>query len=248
VSSSPETAKLDHLRERYEYRRWAEPGVGGETLFIRDFFLAGRELPGLTPVRIEPLGGGPRSIQSMWRAGEDEEALLNVVVTETASRAEARAGLLAALGLFQARLSPQAEPGDVAFASPNEGAIVFALGNVVAVVRTAGTGIGGVRKYADALAELLGARPEGETPSGPQIEELSVGAEVAAGMSELILRVADPRKRPTWVKIFASGGEVVERDGALAFQATGDPPRRLEVYAVADDGATTSRALSLDEA
>jgi hypothetical protein len=247
----PYTSKLDFLSERYEFAQWAEPGAGGEALFIRNFFLSERELPDLTALRIERLvdaEGRPGPIHSIWQAGEDSEALLNLVLTEAGSRAAARAALLEMLGDFQARLQPQAELGDIAFATASLGAVVFALGNVVALVRTAGAGIDAVGGYAQTLALLFRSRSERETRGGPEIKELAIGAEIAPGMTELTVRVVDPRSRPTWLKIFATGGEVLEYEGKLAFRATGDRPRRLEVVAVADDDASSSTVLNLENA
>jgi hypothetical protein len=251
LSVGHNTSKVDFLRERYEFARWAQPGDGGEALFIRNFFLNGRELPQLAALRIGRLAGAegrPGPIHSIWQAGEDSEALLNLVLTEAGSRAAARTALLEMLGDFQARLEPQAELGDIAFATPSQGAVVFALGNLVTLVRTAGAGIEAVGEYARALALLFRSRPERETRGGPQIEELAIGAEIASGTTELTIRVVDPRGRPTWLKIFATGGEVIEYEGKLAFRAAADRPRRLEVVAVADDDASLSTVLNLENA
>lgn len=238
--------KLEFLRERYGFEAWSRAGEPAEALFIWKYFLSEGDLPGYKSERIDETEAGegwPRSIRSLWRNQDDPEAVLSALVFEADARDSARALLLRALGQFQAILEPREGIGEVGFAA-GEGAIVFALANLVIVLRTAEGKPVSMAGVAQRLEGQIRTRPEVGGKVVPDIEELALGPERPDGTLPLSLRAVDPLGRPVWFKLFTAGGEALEREGELVFRAYGPGPRELTVFAINENGYAATQSLS----
>jgi hypothetical protein len=239
--------KLEFLSERYGFEAWSSAGEPPESLFIWKYFLSEGDLPGYRSERVDETEAGegwPRSIRSLWRSQDEPEALLSAFVFEAEGRDSARALLLRALGQFQSTLQPSEGIGDVGFAAAGEGAIVFALANLVIVLRTAGGKPFSMVGVAQRLEGQLRARPEVGGKVVPDIEELALGPERPDGTLPLSLRAVDPLGRPVWFKVFSAGGESLTREGELIFRPYGPGPPELTVFTINENGYAATRSLS----
>jgi hypothetical protein len=240
--------KLDFLRARYEFEAWGRGERPEESLFVWRYFLTPRDLPGYRPERIEAREAEeewPRSIRSLWRSEDDPEALLDALVLEADARDSARDLLLRTLGQFQAILERREGIGDVAFGA-GEGALVFALANLVIVLRTAGGKPPPIAQVAQHLEREVRSRPE---PGGKVVPEISK-FDAEPGDREtlrLVLEAADPLDRPLWFKVFSVGGDVHAREGELVFLPYDDGRNEVEVtvFAINQNGGAATRSLRL---
>jgi hypothetical protein len=250
MTSHEQKSKLEFLGERYEFAAWRDPGQPAETLFVLNFLIGAGDLPGFRRERIdenEADEGWPRSVRSLWRSEADQEVLIDLLVFEGDSRDAARYVLLHALGQFEAVLQRDEEPGDLAFTTPGRGAIVYALANLVPVVRAAGGSHESVTVVAKQLEEHLRARPDTGGRVVPKIDRLATGPRLPDGAVRISLDARDPLGRPLWFKIFGSGGEVLMHQGELAFRPYAPGRPELTVLAINENGGVARESISLGD-
>ena len=248
MSTQERQSKASFLRERYDFAGWSDPGQPPETLFVLNYVIAPSDLAGYRAERIEELGaseGWPRSARSLWRSNDDDEVLIAVQVFEADSRAAARETLVQGLGQFQAVLEPDEEVGEVAFATPVRGAVVFALANLVGLVRAAGGSHESVAAVARQLEVHLRTRPDAGGRVVPDIDRLAAGTELPDGAVPISAEARDPLDRPLWFKFFSSGGEVLMRDGQLVFRPYGPGRHELTVFAINENGGVAEETITL---
>jgi hypothetical protein len=250
MSAREPMSKLEFLQQRYDFADWPGADQQAETLFIWNYLMSGSELAGFRPERIEEHHGSeawPRSVRSLWRSEAKDEALVEVQVFEADSRASARAVLLQALGQFQAVLESREGTGEVAFANPGGGAVVFALANLAVVVRAAGGSRPPVARVTELLEAHLRERPEAGGTVVPEIDRLATGPELPDGTVRISLEARDPLDRPIWFKIFSVGGEALTQAGELVFRPYGPGRREVTAFAINENGGVAEESISLGE-
>jgi hypothetical protein len=244
----------ENLRRRYGYDEWLGRNRLSESLTVWQFVLGGNELPGWQPQLIQPLGAGwwPPAMQSTWRRQDTAgEALVTVDTYECASREAAHQFLVRLLGEFQSPLVARQEPpasGDVAFAGPGEGGIVFATGNLVVSVQNAGSELAPVPALARQFDDYLTGRPQTVDGRGaPEITrfEPDTKAQASGAGVPLIVDATDPLGRPVWFKFYASGGEVVLEGGQPVYRPLAGGPQQLTLYAINTAGTASSQTLQV---
>jgi hypothetical protein len=238
--------KLDHLRNRYGFADWAEPGTPPESLFIWRYVPTRDDLPGYELERIDVIEerDQPALTQSIWRSQTDRYALVESLIAECPDRTSARIALLRTLGQFQAYLELRKGLGDVGFAAEGDGAIVFALANLVVLLRTIDGEPLPVSRSAQNLEHHMRGRPDAGRPVAPTFNDLAAGAPQADGTIPISIEATDPLGRPLWFKMFGQEGEALERNGELAFRPYGPKRWELTVFAINENGASSEKTLS----
>ena len=248
MSTQERHPKVTFLQERYDFAAWSDPGQPSETLFVLNYLIAPSDLAGYRPERIEELDAGegwPRSVRSLWRKEDADDVLIGVEVFEADSRAAARETLIQGLGQFQAVLEPDEEVGEVAFATPVRGAVVFVLANLVGLVRAAGGPHESVAAVARQLDVHLRTRPEAGGRVVPDIDRLEAGPQMPSGAVPISVEARDPLGRPLWFKIFGSSGEVLMQDGQLVFRPYGPGRHEVTAFAINENGGVAEETISL---
>jgi hypothetical protein len=248
MSTQARHSKATFLQERYDFAAWRDPGQPSETLFVLDFLIAPSDLAGFRAERIEEFDaseGWPRSVRSLCRSKDADDMLIAVEVFEADSRAAARETLVQSLGEFQAVLEPDKDVGEIAFATPVRAAVVFAVANLVGLVRTAGGSHESVAAVARQLDAHLRARPEAGGRVVPDIDRLAAGPELPNGAVPISVEARDPLDRPLWFKIFSSGGEVLMQDGQLVFRPYGPGRHELTLFAINENGGVAEETISV---
>lgn len=160
-----ETARLEHLRRRYGYGDWSGKGRSDIPSEAGRVDLKLLSLPGWRLQHVDVLEDQPgrRVSQSIWSLeAEGKDEVLSIDVYECASRQDAHDFLLELLDQFQSPLIDrltQDAPGDVAFAHPGGYAVVFAVANLVIVLRNAGRELVPVTGLARTIQEQLISPP-----------------------------------------------------------------------------------------
>jgi hypothetical protein len=236
--------QLDRLTQRYDFSSWSAPrGPGSLTWGFR---LNGDEIPGWKPHRIQQvdLPGEPHASLSVWRPVEGNGALLALNVYECDDETAARRYLLRLLGEFQGpQLTRVASPGDISFAAGAVG-LLFARGNLVALVRSIERTPAPVAETAARLDRVLagGSEPTGK---GPVIDTLDAQSDVPAGQPvPITISATDPSGATVWYHFASATGRFTVRGRQPAFLPSQDGPHEIEVTAVGAAGSTR-RSLKL---
>ena len=153
-----QTEQKEFVERRFKMRAWhGRSRHAGRVL--KDFSFEKLELAGWTLHRqreSEPLK--LKAIRSLWRHGESTEELLAIDVFECPSVKAAHDQLLEALGNMQSDAielrTGKGNPGDVAFGL-GDTMILFAIANLVVLVRNAGPVPVGVGKVARELERTI---------------------------------------------------------------------------------------------
>jgi len=160
----------EQLQSKFRFEEWASPAGGEAGASIEGLATAaGDQLGGWTVARVDALAvPGARSARlSFWRGdGRRDDVLLRLDLVEAASPSAARELLLEMLGEFQSpQIARLADPpaGDVAFGVPDGTALLFARGEVVAMVRNAGRSVVAADEFARLVDERV-ARGTGGSP------------------------------------------------------------------------------------
>jgi hypothetical protein len=249
ASQANDGAGLADLQQRYGYETWRDTRPPGEHLHVWNFFLGEAILRGWRAQRIQTIDAQPpwpRSVQSVWAPERGDGVLANILIFECPERTAARDVLMRALGQFEALLERRDEPGEVAFGPKEETVLLFAVANIVAVVRNAGPEVVSMSDVADLLDRRISERPEAGGPVVPEIQ-IFAGAEPKPGAKAVPLAVetVDPLGGPLWFKLFSPTGEVVEEDGRLVYRPEASPPHEITLYVINEHGGTASRTLML---
>jgi hypothetical protein len=237
--------QLDRLRQRYDFASWSDPDGTGS--LVRGFRLAGDELPGWRPHRIQQVDmpGEPNASLSVWRPERGNGALLAVNVYECDDDAAARRYLLQLLGEFQGPdLTRVASPGNVAFAAGAAG-VLFARGNLVALVRSIERTPAPVAETAARLDRVLEGDVERDG-QGPTIDILDArSVDLPAGQPiPITVSATDPSGTPVALRFASATGRFTTHNRQPAFVPTGAGPHEIEVTAIGAAG-TTRRTLRI---
>jgi hypothetical protein len=239
------------VAKRHKYDSWLKINRLDENLFVWNYILSKHQLPGWEPDRIEVVEppGWPRSIQSVWR--DPRGALALVDVFECASREGAHALVVQLIARVESPLvSWRDDPslGDVWFAGPCEGLVLFARANQVFLMRAADREPVAIADAAAQLDAELIRKPEASAlDDRPTIREFR-GARATARRGELIpltLEAEDPWHEPLIYKCFSPSGEVSMSEGELVYRHSGGPAE-IDVYAVAPGRGAAHRPLRLN--
>ena len=158
----------EQLRRRFDFESWKSAPPGAAEVASGGVAEVGSELGRWTARRAEPVTV-PRARAaslSMWQEAASVEALLRLDLIETDSVTAAREMLLELLDQFQ---SPQIQrvvdpsAGELAFSAPGDTVILFARGNVVALIRNAGRRLVPVADF----ARLVDGRLQKGTGASP---------------------------------------------------------------------------------
>lgn len=245
---------IERVKQHHEFRSWAGRNKLDESLFVRNYFLSERGIPGWELQRVKEINaeGIPRCIQSLWTAPQEgSESLIRLDVYECESRAAAHDLLIQILTLFQSPLVARREDlqmGDVTFASPGGANSVFARANIVFVVSRAGRREFSVREFARSLDEQLISKPERSAANirragAPKIR-LAMAAVDGEASGSIDVETMNLAGEPMCLKFFSSSGEVQAEQGRIVYKATGAGPPAITVYAIDQEGRGASRTLS----
>jgi hypothetical protein len=233
---------FDEFRKHHGFDDWREPQPGGEALFIWRFALAGQEVPGHHPLRIDTveLPDLAPTIQSLWTPDKEdvERMLLRVDVSEAPSLTEARALLLRTLAQFQSPLIERVDagPGDVAFGPPGYRSVVFARANIVVVVLNAGDEVESVEAPARELDRLLHEGPDVDRssvrPTIRRAEVVEVASVAGRRQVRLLVEAEDPLGRHVWFRLSAPRGEFLAQGDGVAFWPDDEGQQAIEIRAV----------------
>lgn len=237
---------IERLKQHHEFGSWAGRNKLDESLFVHNYFLSDRGIPGWELKRVEEINveGMPRCIQSFWAAPQEgPESLIRLDVYECESRAAAHDLLIQILGLFQSPLVARREDlplGDVTFAPPGAANATFARANIVFVVSRAGRKDFSVNEFARRLDEDLISKPEESAsavrPAGSLDFRLAMAAVAPEGSASLDVDTMELAAQPVCLKFFSTSGEVQAEEGKLIYKATGAGPPAITVYAIDPEG------------
>ncbi len=151
------------IEKRYNVREWHGNSKHGRRA-IRGFSFEQWEIPGWKPQRmLRDEHAKTTSIRSLWRHGESTSELLAIDVFECSSVEAAHNQLLEAFGNMESaaveRRTGKDAPGDVAFGL-GDTMVLFALANLVVLIRNAGPSVVRVGDIARQLDRFLVRRLE----------------------------------------------------------------------------------------
>jgi hypothetical protein len=138
--------RIERLKQRYRYAEWssAEPKPPIATVPVPSLLGPEWVLDHVDVVETDETAVGapdPRAWQAAWRSAKGEQAV-SAYLRRCASAAEASEHLLQLLDQFQSplveRVAGANAVGDVSFAPPGDRAVLFAVSNLVALVRSVG--------------------------------------------------------------------------------------------------------------
>lgn len=244
--------KLEILQQRYAFATWRDTKPRGENLFVWRFTLNGNEFPGWEAHRIQHVAtsASHRLLESIWRRPDGgQEELLRVDVIETASTAESREALLRQLGEYQSPLvarRSETDIGDVAFVPNQDTSIVFAIANLVVVVRNGGRRVGSVTAIARQFDAYLRERPQPGGQANPAIQRFTLLSDIVrvGEPTPLAIEAADLVGRPLWFKIYSGADEVFAIEGRPVYRAIAEGERALTLFAL-DRGGASSQDLRI---
>jgi hypothetical protein len=244
---------VERLKERHRFAEWYGRNTLDQSLFVYGYLPKDGILPGWHMNR-EPIlaGAGDQSrIHTIWQqAGEEAERLLKVDIYPRASREDAHDFAVQLLGNFQSPLiewKPDSQIGDVAFAVPDDVAIVFSRANLVMFVASVGSLPAPVNDFAHRLDALLSAQPEATgDPQPVATRRLAVpeSNEVRASFS-VNIDASEPANQQTYWKFFSKTGEVILSEGQLVYRAKEPGAGHVDAYEIREDQAETLHKLVL---
>jgi hypothetical protein len=250
-----ETDPLEHVRRRYRFDEWRDTRQTDAALFIWRFFLSGAELPNRRLLRIENVDapGLPPAIQSIWAAGNEETLdapVFRVDVYEAPSRAEAHEVLLGRLAQFESpRIERKNAAGDISFGGPDDRVLLFSRGNIVALVRNAGSEIAPVGPVARELDLLLTApREVARNPVQPEIRraEVAAGERAPGAPVPLVIEAEDPLGRAIWFRLAAEDGDFDTRGADIFYTPEAEGMHEIEIAAVNENLGSARRQLRFE--
>jgi hypothetical protein len=264
-----EIDRYAQLKLQYNFESWRGRSTLGENLFIWQFLLAQNQLSGWHAQKIQqiaappqetmtrsfrsegmPAEDEPRLTRSIWRRSlESQDELVSLDVFECSSGAFAHELVIRLLGEFQSPLMAQqagANLGDVVFAHPGKASYLFARGNLVVLVSSAGSKSVPVATLARQLDGDLVLKPRPEaSPMAASISRFESSAlSLQLGQRAPIdLEIVEPGGRPVMVKFFSRKGAVVSRQGQLVYEPKSAGEQDLEAIVMTPSREVSSRAL-----
>lgn len=249
-----DNAIYDPLKRQFGFEEWRGRNTLSESLLIWRFYQGEDDFPGWKPIRIQTVQapGWPQAIQSAWQPVEGaEESLLTVNVYELEGRPEAHEFLIRLLGDFQSRevsRKEQGYAGDVAFAPPEDNALLFARANLAVLLQNGGRKVLPLASLASHLDEELSSRPQpAEGQVAPQIRRFTAGAERAKIGEQVPLEVEaiDPLGRSVWFKLFSPAGEIRLVEGRPVYIPSAAGEQRITLYALNPNRAAARQEVTL---
>jgi len=241
------------VAQRYELDAWRGKDPDGPGVFHWHFRPRPDSLPGWRPLRVEPIAaaqGWPPVVQSIWGRdteaspkAEEEEALVSLWLFEAPATEAVRDVLLRLLADFQAPDLERLRLGDIGFAAPGSGGALFAVGNLVVLLRNAGSvGLDAV-ELARTWQRELTEPPESVSKVVPEIHSFRVRPSTNRAF-ELAVEATDPLGEELSYSFFFSSGEVYASGDTLLYR----PGERPEVtlYVVNRLGGVASQRLELE--
>jgi len=244
--------RIAELVDFYALDSWQGTNTLENNLFIWKYALSDKQFPGWEADHIDQETNldGQLSSDSIWYPMDNEgERLLNVVVHERASRAEAHHFLIEQLSRFHGPRLLRLEninTGDVAFGVPGGYLILFARANLTVMIRNADRDLISVFEIAHQFDQDLCRRPAIlEKGVNPEIEHFtSPTSNVAMGSNALLdIEATDPLGRPLWFKFFSELGEVKFEARQLVYQPISPGEERITAYAINPNGGTDTHEL-----
>jgi len=241
----------ESLARRHRLDEWRGRTRLEENLFVWQLLLPQDQFEGFVAHRVKQfdLPQWPRMIQSLWRRPgvATETTLLHLDAFECSSLQDAHDFLIRLLGSVESPLVARDEAsavGDVAFAGPGGSVLLFARGNVVFALRSAGRRLMPVTKPAAQLDADLVSKPE---PSARAAVTAVRGLDAQEFVPEarlvpMRLQVDEPADVPVMYKFFSRSGEVLREDGRLVYRHLSPGPQEVRVYAAAADRAHAGEA------
>jgi hypothetical protein len=240
------------VARRVGFDEWRGVNRLDEELFIWNYLLVPGQLAGWRLHRLQRVEapGWPPTVQSVWAGVNGGLALVDVF--ECGSREDAHGLLVRLLGQLQSpRVARQEKPyaGDVAFAGPGDGLLVFARANLVLFLRVGDRDTPSVGPPAAQLDAELTSRPE--TVAGPGVPTILAARAVApvrrGTTVPLEIAAEDPLGEAMYYKVFSSSGSVTREEGRLLYrhEAAGSP--QVELFAVAPGRGAVRRSLTAGE-
>jgi hypothetical protein len=250
----PDTSgsRADSLARRFEFDDWPARGHDRGALLVWNATVAGDELPGMTMERVKrteastlaetravPEAAGDRTaaaprvhVQSVWRDDRDPGVLVRVDIFECLSEADARDKALWLLGEFESPLVERTrDVGDVAFATRDDGLILFVRANLVYLLRNIERRGRAMRQAAQALDAAAVSTPDARRRTTgtrmPHPPESGSAETVEATLQEA---EAGSPERPAPRKFSAPEGDIAVRGGSVVYAGPRSGLERLEVY------------------
>jgi hypothetical protein len=170
-------------------------------------------------------------VQSVWRDDRHPDVLVRVDIFECLSEADAREKALWLLGEFESpHVERMLDVGDVAFATRDDGLILFVRANLVYLLRNIDRRGRSVHQAALAFDAATVSTPDtlrraARVVPPPQDGESSQGLEATVQGVEPAA-VGQPPSR----KFVAPEGRFVVRDGSVVYEGPRSGLERVEVY------------------
>jgi hypothetical protein len=240
------------MAQTYQPEKWDV----SKNLFIWQFRLSGKELPGWTLAEMKANQHfRDHAVQEYYWHQPEKNIMIKTDVIAAASWKEAQAifrSLLEEHMIVQLPTVPDklALLGDVAYTGPAEDIrnMLFLRANMIVRLNSIGRETVKVDRFAFDIDGLFTRGGEaGERKTRPEIRsfEAEKGEARAGETITLNLRAEDPLQRPLWYRFTTGNGEISQQQEHILF--TGEKPgdSKVTVQAVNAEGDTEEKSISI---
>jgi hypothetical protein len=242
---------LNLLMKFYGYEQWQFADKASPNLFIESFPLPGQRIVGfeMFPPQLIYTTNWPRTVHWVGK-GSDQFDLIRIDGQVCSSPEEARYFLMQTLAQFQCPTlvrRDDLEIGDIAFVEEEQDAIVFAMGNVVTLVRNAGRTSLDFRRVAQAVDDALKSTP---VSVGVKLEETPsftvASMTVSVGQPVILQPIREQTAVSPVHKFFSESGSVIREGDNFIYQSQKSGPQTLTIFAIDQAGKTARQELVFD--
>lgn len=227
-----------------------------KNLFIWQFVLGGKELPGWTLAEMKTNQHFREHIvqEYYWRHPE-KNAMVKIDVIPTPSWKEAQAGFQ---GLLQEHMIVQlptvpdkmALLGDVAYTGPSGEVrnMLFIRANMIVMLNSIGRETVRVEQLAFDVDNLFTRQPSSSnSKTKPGIAHFEAEQrEIPAGRATVLnLRAEDPLQRPLWYRFSTDNGEIVQEKEHVVYIGEKPGEGKVTVQAVNAEGDTDEKSIAV---